>query len=122
MGEWWTTREQVVGGGGGDDRSARAARGVFEVDRDPGEAAGVERAQDECAAEVPAGGDGAEAGLQFQAAVASDQGDSEAHLRLGKVLLSEGHYEVAAIYLEQASHSPRPEVRAAALEALHTRQ
>jgi hypothetical protein len=41
-------------------------------------------------------------------------------LYLGRILQGEGNDTLAEIHLEKAARSPRPDVRAAALKALHT--
>ena len=59
-----------------------------------------------------------EAKQHFQAVIQSDPNDYSAHLYLGNILLREGNQEAAATHLRKASASPRPDVRAAALESL----
>jgi predicted CXXCH cytochrome family protein len=63
-------------------------------------------------------GSRAEAKKHFLAVIQSDPNDYPAHLHLGNILLSEGNRAEAAIHLQKASLSPRPEVRAAAVDAL----
>ena len=64
-------------------------------------------------------GNGSDAKRHFEALVQSNPDDSQAHFYLGRILQGEGNDALAEIHLEKASRSPRPDVRAAALKALH---
>ena len=64
-------------------------------------------------------GNGSEAKKHFEALVQSNPDDRQAHLYLGRILQGEGKDALAEIHLEKASRSPRQDVRAAALNALH---
>jgi len=63
-------------------------------------------------------GDQQEAKQHFQSVIPSDPDYYQAQLELGNILLGEGNYEAAAIHFQKASESPRPELRAPALERL----
>ena len=65
-------------------------------------------------------GNGSEAKKHFEALVQSNPDDGQAHLYLGRILQGEGNDALAEIHLEKAARSPRQDVRAAALKALHT--
>jgi tetratricopeptide (TPR) repeat protein len=65
-------------------------------------------------------GNGSEAKKHFETLVQSNPDDGQSHLYLGRILQGEGNDTLAEIHLEKAARSPRPDVRAAALKALHT--
>jgi tetratricopeptide (TPR) repeat protein len=63
-------------------------------------------------------GDRQEAKQLFQSVVQSNSNDHEAQLQLGKILLSEGSYDGAALCLQKAAESSQPALRTGALELL----
>jgi tetratricopeptide (TPR) repeat protein len=63
-----------------------------------------------------------EAREHFETVIRAAPNDYEARLYLGIILLRNHEYGSAIINLQAASHSPRPEVRSAALEALRAAQ
>jgi tetratricopeptide (TPR) repeat protein len=67
-----------------------------------------------------ASGQRTEAKQHFEFVIRSAPNDHEAHLHLGKILLDEGSYDSAIIELQAAVLSTKPDVRAAALDALRT--
>ena len=67
-------------------------------------------------------GEKAEAKQHFEIVIRTNSNDHEARLHLGEILLDEGRYDSAIMNLQQASQSPRPDVRTAALKALQAAQ
>jgi tetratricopeptide (TPR) repeat protein len=63
-------------------------------------------------------GEIAEARRHLETVLRADPADFQAHLYLGKFLLAEGQKEAGVAHLRKAAESPRPEVRAAAREAM----
>ena len=63
-------------------------------------------------------GDLAEAKQHLEAVLLADPRDFESHLYLGKMLLAGGEREAGLAHLRRAAESPRPEVKAAAREAM----
>jgi Tfp pilus assembly protein PilF len=63
-------------------------------------------------------GDRQEAKQHFQSVIEPDPDYYQAQFELGNILLGEGDNEAATIHFQKASESPRPELRAPALERL----